>query len=461
MPSPHSLADWLALLENRHPVAIELGLDRVAEVAARLRLARPAPLVISVAGTNGKGSCVAMLEALLRQAGVRVGTYTSPHLVRYNERVRIDGSEVTDAALCAAFARIEAARGDVRLTYFETGTLAALLLFGAAEVEVAVLEVGMGGRLDAVNLIDPDIAVITSIDLDHQAWLGHDRDAIGVEKAGIARPGVITVCGDPNPPPAMLAALSALGSPTLLLGHDGFALGSTETGLELHCVAVDGTPHRYPGLPSPQLPPGSAACAVQALVILGRPPEPTQVTSAFRHTGLAGRFQQLTWQGRQLILDVAHNPAAATLLAARLTALKLPADRIHGVVGALADKDLAGLLGPLVSTVGHWHCCDLPGVGRAATATSLAAVLYNAAEVATAEVRGDDQDSIRAVGCHPDPATGLAAAIECSLSGDLILVFGSFHTLAPVLAELAPVLAELAPMLAELTDGTGEGESHE
>lgn len=436
MPSPRSLADWLALLENRHPVAIELGLDRVAEVAARLRLGRPAPLVISVAGTNGKGSCVAMLEALLRQAGLRVGTYTSPHLVRYNERVRIHGSEVTDAALCAAFDRIEIARGDTRLTYFETGTLAALLLFEAAEVEVAVLEVGMGGRLDAVNLIDPDIAVITSIDLDHQAWLGHDRAAIGIEKAGIARPGVITVCGDPDPPPAMLAALAAMGSPTLILGHDGFALRSTDTGLDLHCVAADGTAHHYPGLLPPQLPLGSAACAVQTLVALGRPPEVANVASAFRLTRLAGRFQQCTWLGRRLILDVAHNPAAAVLLVARLAALKIPADRTHGVVGAMADKDLAGLLAPLVTAISHWHCCDLPGVARAAKATMLAAVLYNV--VATAdEMRGDVQGAASRIDCHPDPATGLAAAVKRSLPGDLILVFGSFYTLTPVLAQLA------------------------
>lgn len=181
MTSPRSLADWLALLESRHPLAIELGLDRVAAVAGRLGLDRPAPRVVTVAGTNGKGSCVALLEALLLRAGVRVGAYTSPHLLAYNERVRIAGQPASDAALCAAFARIEAARGDIRLTYFEVGTLAALLLFVEAGCEVAVLEVGLGGRLDAVNIVAPDVAVITSIDLDHQAWLGDDRDRIGVE----------------------------------------------------------------------------------------------------------------------------------------------------------------------------------------------------------------------------------------------------------------------------------------
>lgn len=423
MASPQSLADWLAMLESRHPVAIELGLDRVAAVANRLQLGRPAPQVITVAGTNGKGSCVAVLEALLLHAGVRVGAYTSPHLLTYNERVRIAGRPAADAALCDAFARIEAARGDLRLTYFEAGTLAALLLFAEAGVEVAVLEVGLGGRLDAVNLVAPDVAVITSIDLDHQAWLGDDRDRIGVEKAGIARPGVTTVCGDPDPPPAMLAALSAAGSPVLQLGETRFQLRSTAAGVDLKCLAGNGDSLSYPGLPAPALPQASAACAVQALVVLGLPPTPEAVRVAFAETRLAGRFQQLDWDGCRLILDVAHNPAAATLLAQRLAAAYGPERRVPAVVGALADKDLSGLVAPLLPRVAHWYCCDLPGVARAAPAARLAEVLYNG-------VSGAGFDS----SCHADPVAGLAAARRASGGAEAILVFGSFHTVAPVLA---------------------------
>jgi dihydrofolate synthase/folylpolyglutamate synthase len=422
MTSPRSLADWLALLESRHPLAIELGLDRVAAVAGRLGLDRPAPRVVTVAGTNGKGSCVALLEALLLRAGVRVGAYTSPHLLAYNERVRIAGQPASDAALCAAFARIEAARGDIRLTYFEVGTLAALLLFAAAGCEVAVLEVGLGGRLDAVNIVAPDVAVITAIDLDHQAWLGDDRDRIGVEKAGIARPGVPTVCGDPAPPAAMLAALARIGSPVLALGGGQFRLYRTATGLALDCTARDGTARHYAALPAPRLPAASAACAVQALVTLGLPPTADAVAAAFAETGLPGRFQQVDWGGCRLILDVAHNPAAAALLAQRLSAECGSERPVAAVVGALADKDLPGLVAPLLPLVGHWYCCDLPGVARAAPAARLAEVLYNGGGGAS---------------CHADPVAGLAAARRAARDGGPILVFGSFHTVAPILALLA------------------------
>jgi dihydrofolate synthase/folylpolyglutamate synthase len=423
MANPQHLADWLALLERRHPVAIELGLDRIARVAARLALGRPAPRVITVAGTNGKGSCVAVLEALLQAGGRRVGCYTSPHLLAYNERIRIGGQAVADAALCAAFARIEAARGDIRLTYFETGTLAALLLMEAAALEVAVLEVGMGGRLDAVNVIDPDVAVITAIDLDHQAWLGPDRDRIGVEKAGIARPGVPAVCGDPDPPAAMLNYLDALGAPLLLLGSADFRLEPGAAGVDLTCRTREGARLDYGGLPEPRLPTASAACAVQALVTLDMAPEPQQVAAVFRQTGLAGRFQRLRYRDRELILDVAHNPAAAALLARRLGAEPTP--RLHAVVGALADKDLQGLVAPLVSAVDRWYCCDLPAVPRAAPTARLAEVLYT--------VDGGN----RVAGHFADPSAALAAAVGASRPGERILVFGSFHTVASVLALVA------------------------
>ncbi len=433
MPNPQRLADWLALLERRHPVAIELGLDRIARVAARLGLRRrPAAKVITVAGTNGKGSCVAVLEALLQAGGRRVGCYTSPHLLAYNERIRIAGQAVTDAALCEAFARIEAARGDIRLTYFETGTLAALLLMEAAVLEVAVLEVGMGGRLDAVNVIDPDVAVITAIDLDHQAWLGPDRDSIGVEKAGIARPGVPVVCGDPDPPAAMCRSLEALGAPMLLLGSADFRLTPGAAGVDLSCRTSEGARLCYGELPEPRLPAAAAACAVQALVTLDLAPEPQQVAAAFRQTQLAGRFQRLRYRDRELILDVAHNPAAAALLAARLSAE--PATRIHAVAGALADKDLQGLVAPLMATVDHWYCSDLPAVPRAAPAARLAEVLYTVDR--GNRVAGADGGN-RVAGHFADPTAALAAAVRASRPGERILVFGSFHTVASVLALVA------------------------
>ncbi|MFZ5655382.1 MAG: bifunctional tetrahydrofolate synthase/dihydrofolate synthase, partial [Pseudomonadota bacterium] len=425
MPRPNSLADWLALLESRHPVAIELGLERVARVADRLSLERPAARVITVAGTNGKGSCVALIEALALRAGLRTGTYTSPHLLAYNERIRLDGRAVTDAALCDAFARIEAVRGEVRLTYFETGTLAALLLMEAAAPDLAVLEVGMGGRLDAVNIVDPDVAVITSIDLDHQAWLGPDRNSIGVEKAGIARPGIPVICGDPQPPPAMLEVLGALGSPPLILGDPDFSQRWTENGLSLTCRAPGGGRIVHPGLPAPQLPPASAACAVQALVALDMAPAPQQVAAVFRQTGLAGRFQRLRHRDRELILDVAHNPAAALLLARRLAAEGWPRRRGHAVFGALADKDIPGLVAPLAPLVGHWHCTELPGIARAAPAARLIGVLYNLP-------RAGSPPAVVAA-ARPDPLSAFSHALETSRPGDWILVFGSFHTVAPVL----------------------------
>lgn len=426
-PLPTTLSDWLALLEARHPVAIELGLERVAAVAARLQLQRPAPRVVTVAGTNGKGSCIAFLEALLAAAGRRTGSYTSPHLLAYNERVRIDGVPVADALLCGAFARIEAARGEIRLTYFETGTLAALLILAQAGIDVALLEVGMGGRLDAVNIVSPDVAVITSIALDHQEWLGADRDAIGIEKAGIARAGVPLVCGDPEPPAAMLAKLTELGAPVIALGSQDFCVACGDGGLDLMCTDPGGKSVRYGGLPLPSLPLGSAACAVQALICLGMVPESGAVARTFADTRLAGRFQEFARDGRRVVLDVAHNPAAATLLAARLRRGRGPEAAVHAVVGVLADKDIAGILAPLVPEIAHWHCCALPGVARGASASRVAGLLYNVTA---------DRGSRAMCSSHADPATAFAAAFAESRPGDLVLVFGSFHTVAPVLAVL-------------------------
>lgn len=426
-PAPNTLPDWLALLEARHPVAIELGLERVSAVAARLGLKRPAPRVVTVAGTNGKGSCIAFLETLLAAAGRRTGSYTSPHLLAYNERVRIDGIPVADAVLCAAFAQIEVARGATRLTYFETGTLAALMILAQAGVDVALLEVGMGGRLDAVNIVAPDVAVITSVALDHQEWLGADRDAIGIEKAGIARAGVPLVCGDPEPPAAMLTTLAQIGARVIALGSPGFCVDRRDGGLDLMGTDPGEKPVHYRGLPLPGLPLASAACAVQALICLGMTPEPAAVAHAWADTGLAGRFQEFAREGRRVVLDVAHNPQAAALLAARLRDGRSPEAAVHAVVGVLADKDIAGILAPLVPEIDHWYCSALPGVGRGASASCLVGLLYNAAA---------DQGQSSVCSSHPNPAAAFATALAASRPGDLVLVFGSFHTVAPVLAVL-------------------------
>lgn len=418
---PATLADWLELLVRRHPREIDLGLERVAAVAYRLGLQRPARAVVTVAGTNGKGSCVATMEALLIANGRRVGSYTSPHLLVYNERIRIDGEMVADDDLCGAFERIEAARENVSLTYFEFGTLAALLLMEAAELDVALLEVGLGGRLDAVNIVDADVAVITSIALDHEGWLGHTRDAIGTEKAGIARAGVPLVCGDLNPPDAMVDYCDDLGARCRYLGDQDFVvaldLANQEHGFQLRCRARSGDAFILDGLPLPSLPYPSVACAVQALLELGEPISAALLRRVLSQLTLAGRFQQLCWAGRALILDVAHNPAAAQWLAERLT--REFADRtIVAVFAALADKDIDGLVAPLCARVEHWYLGGLADVPRAADPLSIATTLYN---------RGANAS------CHESIAAGFFAALDNALGADVVLVFGSFHTVSAVL----------------------------
>ncbi len=422
---PASLNDWLALLAQRHPREIDLGLDRVAAVAARLQLGRPAPKVIVVGGTNGKGSCVATLQALLLAAGRRVGCYTSPHLIRYNERICINGAFAGDAEICAAFARIEQARGDISLTCFEFGTLAALLLMAAAPLDVAVLEVGLGGRLDAVNIVAADVAVITSIQLDHEAWLGDTRDAIGREKAGIARAGMPLVCGDPQPPPALVAALAELGAVGHYLGVQsggdfGFAAGG-EGACSVYCQNPAGDKLTFADLPQPRLPLPSVACAVQALVLLGEPVTADVLRAVLAELRLAGRFQHLLWRGRRVILDVAHNPAAAELLARRLAEhlAESPCARVLAVFAVLADKDIDGMVAPLAPLVSRWYLSGLADVARAAGAEELAGVLYN---------RGAD------LCCCADVEAGFWRAHGDLASDDMLLVFGSFYTVGRVLA---------------------------
>ncbi|WP_346836981.1 bifunctional tetrahydrofolate synthase/dihydrofolate synthase [Microbulbifer sp. SAOS-129_SWC] len=418
-----SLQDWLARLERLHPTEIELGLERVSTVADTLGVRQPAPHVITVAGTNGKGSCVASAEALLCAGGRSVGAYTSPHLLRFNERVRIGGREVEDADLVLAFEAIEAARGDISLTYFEYTTLAALWLFKRAGVEFALLEVGLGGRLDAVNLVDGDVAVITSVAVDHEAWLGSDREVIGAEKAGILRSGRPFICADPAPPQSVLAAAAGTGAPAYFIDRDFTVTADRYRFGELELA-----------LPPISLPRPSIGAAITALALLDALPgsgagggTARAVTGALAGIRLAGRRQQLQYRGRTLLLDVGHNPAAAEYLARWLRDNPV-AGATHVLVAAMADKDLAGLFAPLDDLVSHWHPALLPGNPRAADCAALLDGLQRAG-VDTARI--DRQ-------C-PAVVDGLAQLLPTLGSQDRLLVFGSFFTVAEVLQQIREV----------------------
>lgn len=405
-----TLAEWLAYIERQHPKAIALGLDRVSEVWQRMAIPLACP-VITVGGTNGKGSTCAMLEAILRAAAYKTGLYTSPHLVAYNERVRIAGAEASDAALCESFSAVEAARRDLPLTYFEYGTLAALWLFARENIEAAILEVGLGGRLDAVNVVAADCAVLTSVGIDHVDYLGPDRESIGREKAGIFRDGRPAVVAEPQPPQSVLAAPGR----HLLLGRDfGYVDQQSQW-------AYWGPAGRRSGLAHPalrgsmQLRNASAAmCALDAL--RERLPLAVQdVRRGLAEVTLPGRFQVLP--GRPgVILDVAHNPQAASVLADNLAASGFAPQTI-AVCGMLRDKDIAGVLRELAPRVTRWHLASLAGP-RGATADQLAAHVHQEKEK------------------FASPAEAFAAALKRANENDKIVVFGSFLTVGEVMAWL-------------------------
>jgi dihydrofolate synthase/folylpolyglutamate synthase len=404
-----SLADWLAHVERQHPQAIALGLERVAEVFSRLALAFPCP-VLTVGGTNGKGSTCAMLESILQAAGYRTGHYSSPHLLRYNERVRIAGREAEDGALCEAFDSVESARAGVPLTYFEYGTLAAFWLFARERLEVLILEVGLGGRLDAVNIVDADCAVLTSIGIDHVEYLGPDREAIGCEKAGIFRPGRPAVVADPAPPASVLAADARL----LLLGRDfGYIPQGTQW-------TWWGPEARRAGLAWPalrgaiQLRNASAALAALDALKARLPVAMQDVRRGLAEVTVPGRFQVLP--GRpQVILDVAHNPEAAAVLASNLGDSGFAPETI-GVLGMLKDKDIGGVVRAVAPRISRWHLATLPGPRGAAAAQLL--------DVLRAE-------GVRApAAAHASVGEALAAARGEAGENDKIVVFGSFLTVA-------------------------------
>lgn len=414
-----------------HPKTMDLSLERTVLVARRLDIRFTVP-VITVAGTNGKGSTCAMLESIARHAGYRTGLYQKPELVHFTERCRLGGQPVNEEALVPHFAAVEAARLDgepVTLTQFEFSTLAIVRLLSLADVDVIILEVGLGGRYDSVNAFDTDCAVITSIDLDHMEWLGPDRESIGLEKAQIMRPGKPCVVSDPLPPASVVRHAESIGADLWLVGRDFNHSGDRQQ------WAWAGRGRRYAGMAYPALRGANqllnAAGAIAALEALRTrlPVNAQAIRNGLAMVELPGRFQVVPGQPA-LVLDVAHNPQAAAALALNLDAMGYH-PRTRAVFGAMRDKDIAGLLAPLRPLVDVWHCCALPSA-RAASADELAAQLRQAgAGTATREVP---------VHTHASPAEALRAAAAASDPADRIVVFGSFLTVGGVLRDGLPLL---------------------
>jgi dihydrofolate synthase/folylpolyglutamate synthase len=427
----NSLDNWLAYCERLHPHNIEMGLGRVRQVADRLALQFDCP-VITVAGTNGKGSTCAMLEACLLQAGYRTGVYTSPHLVHFQERCRIHGETVEPDHLLPHFERVEQARlgsdasDAVSLTYFEFTTLAILSLMASSNLEAAILEVGLGGRLDAVNVLDADCAVITSIDLDHMDWLGADRESIGREKAGIMRTGRPVIVSDPVPPQSVLDHAMEIGADVWTLGRDFNFTGDKQQ------WGWAGRGRRYSGLAYPALRGANqlvnASGVLAALEALrSRIPVTAQaVRNGLAMVELPGRFQIVPGQPA-LVLDVAHNPHAVAALTENLDAMGFY-PTTHAVFGAMADKDLAPMLARVGALVDCWYFCDLP-TPRAA----------RAGQLKTQWEAGNQRTDVRA-GTYTDPQSALQAAVAAANPADRIVVFGSFFTVGGVLKNGTPRL---------------------
>ncbi|KAA8996976.1 bifunctional tetrahydrofolate synthase/dihydrofolate synthase [Affinibrenneria salicis] len=406
------LATWLHYLEHLHAQSIDLGLERIAQVAERLNLLRPAPRIFTVAGTNGKGTTCRTLEAILIAAGLRVGVYSSPHLLRYTERVRIQNEELPEARHSEAFAAIEAGRGGVSLTYFEFGTLAALHLFSQARLDVVILEVGLGGRLDATNIVDADVAVVTSIALDHTDWLGADRESIGREKAGIFRAARPAVVGETDMPASIAAVAQEKGARLYRRDRD-WRIEARAGGWDWRVRQGDGE-LTLRDLPLPAVPLANAASALAALHYSPLSVDESAIRQGLRQATLPGRFQ-LAGENPTLILDVAHNPHAAGYLAERLAGLPTRG-RVRAVVGMLADKDIAGTLARLRPQVDDWYCAPLEGP-RGASAELLTRHLPAARQFA-------------------DVASAWRQAMADAGEQDIVLVCGSFHTVAHVMDEL-------------------------
>ena len=419
-----TLVEWLAHCERLHPKTIELTLERVAAVKAKLGIAFAAPTIV-VAGTNGKGSTCAMLESIALAAGYRVGLYSKPHLVHFEERCRIGGRSVEGAALLPHFEAVERARGDTSLTYFEFTLLAITSLLAATPLDLVILEVGLGGRVDAVNAFDGDCAVITSIDVDHVEYLGSDRESIGREKAGIMRPGKPAIVSDPVPPRSVIDEAARIGADLWLAGRDFRHSGDRQQ------WTWSGRSTRFSGLGYPALRGANqllnaAGTLATFEALRERVPVSAQaVRSGFATVELPGRFQVIAGQP-VIVLDVAHNPHSVAALAQNLDQMGF-FPRTHAVFGAMGDKDIATILARMAPLVDAWHFTDLP-VARAASAAELAATLGRLPGPA----RG------ATVAQHAAPADALAAALAAADPVDRIVVFGSFYTVGGVLAHGLP-----------------------
>ncbi|EGQ7971698.1 bifunctional tetrahydrofolate synthase/dihydrofolate synthase [Vibrio parahaemolyticus] len=400
------LAMWLDYLSNIHSSAIDLGLDRVQAVATKANLTKPAPTVITVAGTNGKGSTCALMEAILLDAGYSVGVYSSPHLIRYNERVRINGVDAEDAKHCEAFDYVEKQRGDISLSLFEFGTLAALRIFQVENVDVVLLEVGLGGRLDATNVVDHDVSVITSLAIDHVDWLGDDINVIGFEKAGIYRAGKPAICGQPLPPATVAAHADDIGAEFFQVGIQ-FDYALTEKGWKWSSGAF-----ALEDLPLPSLPLPNAATALMALGASELQITDINIVNGLNNARLAGRMQVLQHEP-EIVLDVAHNPHSAEYLVEKVKT-QYAGKTIHVVIAMLHDKDIKATLAALKPIATHWYPASLTGP-RAATADELCQYL--------------PQGQVQ----FQTPVEAFESALSSAASNDVVLIAGSFHTVGEVL----------------------------
>lgn len=408
-----TLSDWLAYIESCHPSSIDLGLKRISHVAERLAVLNFNCPVVMVAGTNGKGSNVALTAAILSAAGYRVGTYTSPHLIRYQERIQIAGQCISDQDLCRVFLDIEKNRGDISLTYFEFGTLAALCYFKQAALDAIILEIGLGGRLDAVNCVDADLAIISMIDLDHMDWLGDTREKIGFEKAGIMRPNRPCVCGDFEPPQSILNTAQSLASPLYRQGieFDYKLQGQSWSWISQQLTLRD--------LPLPNIDLQNAATVLQAVELLGEYfiITPLAIQEGLKRVFIPGRFQIIEKNARQIIIDVAHNPAGGECLSKRLANTPCLGNT-YAVAGMLATKDISNTLRPLRHHVDHWYVCDL-AEQSGAKATQLKQALL-------------DLEVSQTILEFSSPDGAFQQAYRQLQKNDRLLVFGSFHTAAAI-----------------------------
>jgi dihydrofolate synthase/folylpolyglutamate synthase len=413
----NSLGDWLAWIEGLHPVKWDLGLERVSAVAEKMALLTPAGKLFLVAGTNGKGTTIAMMDQVLRTAGYSTGVSTSPHLLRFNERICLNGNPVSDSAICEAFERIDLARQGTTLTYFEFACLAALDIFKRADPDVIILEIGLGGRLDAMNIVDPDLSVITTIELDHQSWLGPDLESIGREKAGVMRRGKPVVTG-PDMPSSIAARAAEEGAVMIAMGQD-FAADRKHQSWNFSGLTKDGRRSVIPDLPYNHLPFDNCVIAVQALLGSGLSLAREDYATGLRQVNIPGRYQVIPGPV-PLVLDVAHNPHAAGYLAKKLGSDGV-SGKTHAVVAMYADKDCESVLKQMDQVVDLWYFADMDD-HRAESASNLARRL-------STQRRLDTQTCGRV-------SSAFQVARKNAVPGDRVVVFGSFPAVAEVMSEV-------------------------